>query len=173
MPYMLGELAPASFPEMVFAGAVSFPSGCSTLASKRMELLECVRLGAKAATVVLTPALVAGRHAAQMEKELGALATTAPELKLRVAVEVSALAEEDLIVLLRVLKSSRPDYLVTGTGVYGPATAPGLIRWLRDRLTSKVRLAAAGDPAQARALLEAGADLVVTEEPEIALEGGP
>lgn len=175
-PALLGDLAPPTYPTLTFAGAVSFPAGTSTLACKRMELLECLRLGAGAATVVLTPSLVAARRAGDLEKELRALAATAPELELRVVVEAATLPEEALVVLLRVLKTARPPYLVTGTGVYGDAAGPRTLRWLRDRLTAKVRLESGGSAAsaaEAAALLEAGADRVLTEVPERVLGGAP
>ncbi len=168
-PFLMGELNASSYPELTFAGAVSFPAGCSTLASKRMELLECVRLGARAATVVLTPALVAARATAALEKEMAALLSTAPELQVRFLVDCARQAPESLEVLVRLLKSVHPTHLVTADGVYGPPAGAETLGWLRARLTRKVRLAAgahAGGAEGARALIEAGADLVVTSDPE-------
>lgn len=175
-PFLLQELGPEGYPDVAFTGAVSFPSGCSTLASKRMELLECLRLGAKAATVVLTPAYVADRKVALLEKEMGALATTAPELQLRFLVDISRCNEEALTVLLRVLKLAKPAFLVAADGVYSPAATPDAVRWLKARLPRRVRIeagAAVRDRALAFAYLEAGADLVLSDSPELLLEETP
>lgn len=174
-PYLLGELAPETQEEVLFAGAVGFPSGTSTLASKRMEMLECWRLGARAAAVVLTPALVAGMRVAELEKEMNLLRSTVPEIELRFLVDCARLPEEALTVLLRLLRSTPPAFLVTADGLYGPPAAPERLRWLRDRLSKKVRLAAyvaAGDEARARDYLDAGAALLCAEDPAGLLAGG-
>lgn len=175
-PFLMGELDASSYPEVAFAGAVSFPAGGSTLASKRMELLECVRLGARAATVVLTPALVAARAVSALEKEMAALLSTAPELQVRFLVDCARQAPESLEVLIRLLKGVHPTHLVTADGVYSSPAGPESVRWLRARLTRKVRVAAgafSGGPPEARTLLEAGADLLVTAEPEALREEAP
>jgi deoxyribose-phosphate aldolase len=175
-PYLLGELAPETQEEVLFAGAVGFPSGTSTLACKRMEMLECWRLGARAATVVLTPALVAARKAADLEREMTLLRSTVPEIELRFLVDCARLSEEALTVLIRLLGSTRPAFLLTADGVYGASAGPERIRWLRDRLSKKVRLAAhvaAGREALAEQYLEAGAALLCAEDPGAILGGRP
>jgi deoxyribose-phosphate aldolase len=175
-PFILQEVDLQGYPELAFTGAVSFPAGFSTLASKRMELLECLRLGARAATVVLTPAHVADRKASLLEKEMNALATTAPELQLRFLVDVGRFGEEALTVLLRLIKSVKPAFLVAADGVYSKAADAEAIRWLRERLPRKVRLEA-GAAVRSRALalsyLEAGAELVMTDSPGLLLEPSP
>ena len=175
-PHLLGELAPQTQEEVLFAGAVGFPSGTSTLASKRMEMLECWRLGARAAVAVLTPALVAGRKAAELEKEMTLLRSTVPEIELRFLVDCARLSEEALTVLIRLLKSTPPAFLVTADGVYGPPAGPERIRWLRDRLSKRVRVAAyvaSGREALASEYLDAGAALLCVEDPGALLEARP
>jgi deoxyribose-phosphate aldolase len=141
-----------------------------------MEMLECWRLGARAATVVLTPALVAARKAADLEREMTLLRSTVPEIELRFLVDCARLSEEALTVLIRLLGSTRPAFLLTADGVYGASAGPERIRWLRDRLSKKVRLAAhvaAGREALAEQYLEAGAALLCAEDPGAILGGRP
>jgi len=168
-PSFLSGLDAGAHPSLTFTGAVSFPNGCSTLASKRMELLECERLGAKAATVVLTPGLVLGSEAAALEKEMSALLSTAQGLQVRFLVDVAGTPEASMILLFRLLKESRPSHLVTAGGLYGAPCGPDKVSWVRARLARKVQIqacAGVADSSRARAYLKAGSDLLLTPEPE-------
>jgi deoxyribose-phosphate aldolase len=168
-PSFLSGLDAAAHPSIAFTGAVSFPSGCSTLASKRMELLECERLGASAAIVVLTPGLVLGGEASALEKEMGALLSTAQGLQVRFLVDVAGTPEAPLTLLFRLLKEFRPSHLVTAGGPYGAPCGPGEVSWVRARLARKVQIQACAevaDPSRALAFRKAGADLLLTREPE-------
>jgi deoxyribose-phosphate aldolase len=174
-PWLLEPLASEELEGVVLAGAVAYPSGGSTLTSKRVELLECVRLGATAATVVLTPGVVASGDASAMEREMSALLATAPELEVRFLVDAGAQAENALAVLIRVLKSAPPSRLVAADGIHGEARGFGRLRWLRDRMTKKVGLGALGtfaSASEAREAVGAGADLLCTARPEALLGPG-
>lgn len=174
-PWLLDSLAGEPSEEVEVAGAVSFPAGGATLTNKRVELLECVRLGAKAATVVLTPGLVMAAEASALEREMSALLSTAPELQVRFLVDLALLSDDAATVFARVLKEMRPSHVVTAGGVYGPPCGPGRVSWFRARLTQAVRIAAwASFPgtAAAGAYLDAGADLLCTDHPERLVGGG-
>ncbi len=175
-PWLLERLAGEEFEGVSLAGAVAYPHGGATLTSKRVELLECAKLGAKAATVVLTPGLVAAGDATALEREMAPLLATAPELEVRFLVDDGAHSEGALTVLMRVIKSVRPALLVLARGLHGGAEAPGRLKWIRDRLTSKVPLASLGTvagPEEARALEKAGAHLLCTDRPELLAEASP
>ena len=176
VPWLLGELDAVGHPTLEFCGAVAFPAGGATLANKRMEILECLRLGAKAVTVTLTPGLVLAAGAAALEKEMSALLTTAPELHVRFLVDTGRVAQGPMTVLLRLLSSCRPTHLATADGVYSEPAGPENVAWLRARLTRKVKIAAhvrALGPEGVAAFLAAGADVVATPAPElVAAPGG-
>jgi hypothetical protein len=175
-PWLLEHLSAEELEGVSLAGAVAYPGGGATLTSKRVELLECVRLGAKAATVVLTPGLVASADASAMEREMAPLLATAPELEVRFLVDAEAHAEDALTVLLRVLKSVRPAALVLARGLHGGASGPGRLKWVRDRLTTKVPIASLesfAGPAEARSAAAAGAAVLCTDRPELLLEAAP
>jgi deoxyribose-phosphate aldolase len=175
-PWLLDALGGEPSEDMELAGAVSFPAGGATLTNKRVELLECVRLGAKAATVVLTPGLVIAAEASALEKEMSALLSTAPELQVRFLVDLVRLSDSVATVLARVLKEIRPSHVVTAGGVYGPPCGPDRVSWFRARLTREVRVAAwascSGMP-EAESYVNAGADLLCTDRPELLAGGGP
>lgn len=175
-PWLLERLATEELEGVSLAGAVSYPHGGATLTSKRVELLECVKLGARAATVVVTPGLVAAADASALEREMAPLLATVPELEVRFLVDAGVHAEGALTVLMRVLKSVRPAFLVLAHGLHGGGGDPGRLKWVRDRLTSKVPLASLGTVAghdEARALREAGAQLLCTDRPEALAEAAP
>ena len=166
---LLAALDPESNAGVSFAGAVAFPSGGATLANKRMELLECVRLGAKAATAVLSPGLVLSSDASALEKEMAALLSTAPELQVRFLVDVARVPEGPMTILLRLLKSCRPSHLVPADGVYSAPCGSVEVARLRARLPRKVRIMALADPNgpnEASAYLDSGADMLCTARPE-------
>jgi deoxyribose-phosphate aldolase len=172
---LLGELEPEGYPSLAFTGVVGFPAGCSTLSTKRMELLECVRLGAKAATVVLTPGLVASAEAGSLAREMSALLSTARDMEIRFLVEASRLDERAMVLLSRLLREYRPAGLVTGSGLLAPPASPSLVKKLRSSITRKVHIIAGADVqdhAEARAHLNAGAEGFVTSRPELFRIGG-
>jgi len=174
-PWLLDSLAGEPSEDVEVAGAVSFPAGGATLTNKRVELLECVRLGAKAATVVLTPGLVMAAEASVLEKEMSALLSTAPELQVRFLVDLARLSDDAATVFARVLKEIRPSHVVTAEGVYGPPCGPARVSWFRARLTPAVRIAAWASfsgMAEAKSYLDAGADLLCTDRPELLAGGG-
>jgi len=171
---LLGELKPEDFPSVAFTGVVGFPAGCSTLSTKRMELLECVRLGAKAATVVLTPGLVVAAEAGALAREMSAILGTARDMEVYFLVEASRLDERAMVLLLRLLREYKPAGLVTGSGLLAPPAAGPLVKKIRHSLLRKIRVIAGPDVqdvAEARAHLDAGAEGFVTSKPELFRSG--
>ena len=175
-PGLLAEIRPEDFDGMTFVGAVAFPSGGATLSTKRMELLECVRLGAAEATVVLTPPHVLDMATASLEAEMRALLATAPELRVRFLVEAGRLDEAGLTHLTRLLRSVPPSALVTSSGLYPPDCSHERINALRARLNRKISLVV-GHELKDREAWEAcrksGADRFVTSRPEAFAENTP
>ena len=169
LPWILSQFDVASFPSIEFAGAVSFPTGCGTMTNKRVELLECVKLGARAASVVLTPGVILSADATSIEKEIVQLLSTASDLRVRLVVDLARVPDDALSVLIRILKDVRPSHIVTADGVFGEPCCAVRVSWLRARLTKKVRILAfapVSDPTGARAYLDAGADILCTPHPE-------
>jgi len=167
---LLCDLKPEDYKAVAFTGVVGFPAGTSTLSTKRMELLECVRLGAKAAAVVLTPGLVASAEGSSLAREMSAILGTARDLEIHFLVEASRLDDRSLVLLSRLLREYRPHGIVTGCGLLAPPAPPSVVKKIRSGVTRKVRIIAGADvldPAEARAHLDAGAAGYLTTKPEL------
>lgn len=151
-------------------GAVAFPSGGQTITSKRVEVLECVRLGLCAAEIVLNHGYLAGNLWGDIEKEMQALLQTAPELEIRFTVEWGRIESETRKRFMRLLRDFPPKALRVATGVYGSSLSSHEVATLRAMLPKGVGLkavASRGGPSAAE-YLDAGADLAESEDPLMA-----
>jgi hypothetical protein len=174
-PYLLDELEAETRAGALLSGAVAYPEGGSTLSTKRMEILECLRLGARGALAALTPGFLLGRAGEALRREVAALLSTASELEVRFLLPPVALPPDGMDRFLRLLREYRPAGLVLPEAALGGSGAEGLRR-LRGRLPRKVRLQVLCDPASrsgAEDLLAAGADSLVVFRPEALLEAEP
>ncbi|MEW5764669.1 MAG: hypothetical protein ACOYXN_01320 [Acidobacteriota bacterium] len=175
-PYLLEELEAETRSGALLSGAVAYPEGGSTLSTKRMELLECLRLGARGALVALTPGFLLGRSGEALGKEVAALLATAPELEVRFLLPPCALPPEGLDRFARLLRERRPAGVVLPASALGDGGALEGVRRLRARIPRKVRLQVLCDPAsrdEAEALLAAGADSLTVFRPEALVEPTP
>ena len=168
-PSLLRVLAEMDRGSMVLVGAVGHPTGCHTLATKCMEALECIRLGAESVAVALDPSAFLAADAAAVEKEMATLLKTVPEVEIGFALSwpPPEVRLEDL--LLRILRAIHPPLLVVEGSVGGSRPGACALRSLRERLHRKVRLGCslpmAGEDEVVMAL-EAGCAFVRMESPE-------
>ncbi|MEJ2366756.1 MAG: hypothetical protein P8Z49_00025 [Acidobacteriota bacterium] len=171
-PAVLAAVHPELYPDVRFVGVVGYPSGGQTLTSKRVEVLECLRLKASCASVVLAHSLLADMDAVGVRAELKQLLETAPELEMEFIVEWGALDEQSRTWFLRMIKDHRPAAVRAGTGVYTALPSPGTIREVRSRLDRKVALhVLVPDDMIERAgdFIGAGADRIQSSRPEEAI----
>jgi deoxyribose-phosphate aldolase len=148
-------------------GAVAFPSGGQTITSKRVEVLECVRLGLCAAEIVLNHGYIAGNQWGDVEKEMEALLRTAPELEIRFTIEWGRVESDTKKRFIRLLRDFPPKALRVATGVYGTPLGSREVSALRAMLPKGVGLKAVASRggASAAEYLDAGADLAESETP--------
>lgn len=167
---LLAELEVEDYPGVAFTGAVCYPMGGATVSTKRMELLECARLGARSAAVALSPALVASGDVTGLGREMSSLLATARDFPVYFLVEAGALDERALTLLSRLLREHRPAGLVTGSGLVGPPPpGPERLGELRAKIGRKIPLIAGGDVGgadEARALIRCGAEGFLASDPQ-------
>jgi deoxyribose-phosphate aldolase len=106
------------------AGAVSYPHGASTTASKLYETRDLLRRGCREIEAVIHIGRLASRQFQYIENELLQMAEACHEAggKLRVMLEASLLSEEQKLVACKIAKRSCVDWITasTGTAVLGP-----------------------------------------------------
>lgn len=150
---------------VVLAGVVAFPHGGTTLLGKVFEGLEAVRMGAEELDIVLNLSAVASGARGRIEEEVRTLMARIPGCRHKFIVETGLFDQSALKPVLKIMNQRRPAFVKTSTGVNGPGATPEAIRHLRSVLHKSVRIKAAGGIRtldQARALLEAGADVLGT-----------
>ncbi len=169
-PHLLQQFDAEEDKRHFFIGAVGFPAGAHTLGTKRMEALECLRLGARAVEVVLTHASLLDGSPGEMEREMTAILKTVPELEVVFTVEISRLPTRSVDLFIRVLKSVKPKGLKLGTGMFGAPPNPGEVRDLRARLPRRIGLTVAVDSPDAdrvREYIDSGVRWIQTSAPEL------
>jgi len=168
-PYLMQHLGSEGGSGLSFVGAVGYPFGSQTLGTKRMEALECLRLGGRAVEVVLAHAPVFLGQPGEVEREMAAIRKTVPEMEVLFTVEWSRLSGRAADLLVRVLKSLKPEGLKLGTGLDGDPPSADDVRRLRGRLHRRTGLTLAlpdPDPDRVREYLEAGVRWIQTGTPE-------
>jgi len=142
-----------------------FPLGTSTPATKADEARRAVIDGATEVDMVMAIGLARGADWAAVRADVLAVREAIPGAVLKVILETGALDETAIRRAAEAAIDAGADFLKTSTG-YGPrgATVED-IRLLREVAGGRARIKASGGirtAAQARALIEAGADRVGT-----------
>jgi len=99
-------------------GAVAYPHGASTTASKLYETRDLLRRGCQQIEAVIHLGRLASRQFQYIENELLQMAEACHENggQLRVMLEVSLLSEEQKLVACKIAKRSSVDWITTSTG---------------------------------------------------------
>lgn len=151
--------------------AVGFPLGADGAALKLAAAAECLKLGADELDVVMNLGAIRAGEAAAAQAELAAIVACARDAGARVKaiVELPLLGPELGLRAAAAALAAGADFLKTATGFSSPrpATPEDLVA-LRTLAAGRARIKAAGGirtPAQAQALLAAGADRIGTSSP--------
>jgi|GEM_PF-1462780 len=166
---LLAEINSDEHPETAFIGVAAFPWGTGTLSSRRMELLECVRLGAAAAAVVLPRSSTKNLSASELEEEIAIMISTVPEINVHFFFDAESLTADDLIRFARVMSGVKPTAVVALSRDPERLCEPETVRAIRAKLHRMIRLVAGGDCTsleEGRMLLEAGAASYLAAGPE-------
>ncbi len=159
-------------PVLVVA-AVGFPLGSATASAKRYEAAECVKLGADELDVVINLGALKSGDSAAVRLELAGVVELAHAARARVKaiLELPLLTAAEQERAVQLALDAGVDFLKTATGTAGPATV-AQVELLRRLAGGRARIKAAGGirtPAQARALIAAGADRLGTSQPQALL----
>lgn len=140
-----------------------FPSGFSTTAVKAYEIKNAVRNGVNEAAVVINFGDLKSHKYNNIGKEIRKLKEACKDIPLTLIIETSILSSKEKYKLCEVLSVEKPDFVQTATGfLKGTATVED-VRFLRQNLSSSIKIKAAGGietAEEAEALLAAGADRI-------------
>ncbi len=150
------------------ASVVGFPLGATTTAVKIAEALGALEDGARELDVVSAIGLLRGRAYGRYRDDLAAVIEVARrtrDVTVKVIIETGLLTREEKLIAAQAATEAGADYVKTSTGMLGGGATVEDLRLLRAALPLSVRLKASGGIrtlAQARALVEAGADRLGT-----------
>jgi deoxyribose-phosphate aldolase len=158
---ILGESA------VKIATVVGFPFGYQTAEVKFFEAHKALSTGASEIDVVWNLAAFKTGKLADVENEIGELATLC-HLRgglLKVIIETALLSEEEIIDACSICAQAEADFVKTSTGFAQQGATVEDVLLIRQNLPERVRIKASGgirDIAFAKELIKAGADRLGT-----------
>lgn len=153
--------------EVKIATVVGFPCGYQTSEVKFFEAHKALSAGATEIDMVLNLAAYKSGQLAEVENELGELATLCHlrHAVLKVIIETALLSEEEIKEVCFLCAQAEADFVKTSTGFSSRGASVTDIVLMRQYLPAKVRIKASGgirDAAFARQLIQVGADRIGT-----------
>ncbi len=149
------------------ATVIGFPCGYQTAEVKFFEAHKALSAGATEIDMVLNLAAFKSGRLADVENEVGELATLC-HLRgglLKVIIETALLSEEEIIQACYICVQAEADFVKTSTGFAGRGASVADVLLMRQYLPERVRIKASGgirDVTFAKELIRAGADRIGT-----------
>lgn len=153
--------------EVKVATVVGFPCGYQTSEVKFFEAHKALSTGATEIDMVLNLAAFKSGQLAEVENELGELATLCHlrNAVLKVIIETALLSEEEIISACYLCAQAEVDFVKTSTGFSTRGASVADIILMRQHLPASVQIKASGgirEAAFARQLIQAGANRIGT-----------
>ncbi len=149
------------------ATVVGFPCGYQTAEVKFFEAHKALSAGALEIDVVINLAAFKSGKLAEVENEIGELATLC-HLRgaiLKVIIETALLNEAEIILMCQLCAQAEVDFVKTSTGFSNRGATVADVQLMREHLPATIRIKASGgirDAAFAKELILAGADRIGT-----------
>lgn len=166
-PYFVSRAAQAlQDSEVKLTTVVGYPYGYSATFVKVAEARRYIEEGADELDAVINISAVKSGDWPYVKNEIEQMATTV-RLKgkvFKLILEISILTPEELDRLIAICNDVHPNFVKTSSGTQGGATVEQ-VRYLRANLRQEIKIKASGGirtTAEARALVEAGADRIGT-----------
>jgi deoxyribose-phosphate aldolase len=149
------------------ATVVGFPLGYQTAEVKFFEAHKALGAGASEIDMVMNLAAFKSGKFAEVENEIGELATLCHfrEARLKVIIETALLSEEEIKTACRLCAEAEADFVKTSTGFSSRGASVADIRLMRDCLPDHILIKASGgirDLTFAKELIAAGASRLGT-----------
>ena len=146
---------------------VSFPLGKETLKYKVKEALALLDQGVDEVDIVSNISYVLENKYEKYENEVKTLVSSVkdayPDRIVKIICEITMLKPKQILKVLKIINSVRPDFFKTSTGFGIRGVSIGDIVFIRRHLSNEIGLKASGGIRsfmKARKILEAGADIL-------------
>lgn len=171
VPPVLAGTVKKNYPQLRVCATISFPLGLDSLAAKVFMLQELIEQQVDEVDIVYDLFALVNDNRRKIELEaqrLGELSAAAQVFH-KAIIETAVLSEEQIRIAAEVLRQSPVDCVATGTGTVRELASLDHVRLLRQIVGHEKQLKAAGGTASlydAQALLDAGADIIGSSQPE-------
>lgn len=140
-PYARQRLAGAG--EILLGGAVGFPSGGPTIATKAFEASELLALGCDELDMVINIGKLKSGLYQEVADEISQVVRLAGTVPLKVILEVNLLTDAEIRDGARIVRDCGARYVKTGTGWLG-ATSFDHIRTIQEAVGDSIKIKVAG-----------------------------
>ncbi len=146
---------------------IGFPLGYSATVAKVEEIKRAINDDIDELDVVINIAAVKSEHWNHVKNDINSI-TMAAHLRgkvIKIILEYSLLTKEELKKVCAICNDNGVDFVKISTGFYGKDTTEEMVRFLKENLSSKIKIKASGainSIEHAEALLNAGADRLGT-----------
>lgn len=149
------------------ATVIGFPLGYQTAEVKFFEAHKALTTGAAEIDMVMNLAAFKSGHYAEVENEIGEMATLChfKNARLKVIIETALLTEDEIKKACEICAEAEADFVKTSTGFSSRGATVADIKLMRQYLPEHIQIKASGgirDLAFAKELILAGADRIGT-----------
>lgn len=146
MPCFTGWLAEELKDErtVIIGGAVGFPSGAASTATKIQEVEEQKRIGCREFDVVMNIGALKSGLYDLVEKDIRAVVEAASGKPVKTIIEVTLLSDEEIKKASEIAVHAGTTFIKTGTGWTNKPTTPEHIRLIKSAIGNQAYIKAAG-----------------------------
>lgn len=123
---------------------IGFPNGNMTTASKCFETEDAVNNGADEIDMVINIGWVKDKKYEKILSEINAVKKSCKGRLLKVIIETCLLAEEEKIMMCRIVSESDADYIKTSTGFSTGGATKEDVKLFAENISGKLKIKAAG-----------------------------
>ncbi|MGZ3798965.1 MAG: deoxyribose-phosphate aldolase [Bdellovibrio sp.] len=154
---------------------VGFPLGAMDTESKAFETLTAVKNGAEEIDMVINIGALKDKRNAFVQDDIKAVVKAAQGRTVKVIIETSLLSQEEKILACELSLSTGARFVKTSTGFGGGGATIEDVKLMKSIVKDKMKVKASGgikDAAQARSMIEAGANRLGTSSGVTIVQGG-
>jgi len=150
------------------SSTVGFPFGSSLMETKAMEAFRAVEDGAKELDMVINVGLLKSGDYSGAKRDIAAVTEIKrldKTIVVKVIIETAHLTKEEKIMVCRLAKEAKADFVKTSTGFFGLGATVEDIRLMRETVGEDMGVKAAGgirDYGDVLRMIEAGANRIGT-----------